>query len=95
MMTVTIAAAALLATVLIGSLVLMRLATTREHHDGHLPTQATTWLAVAARSITGLYVEVAEPGVQPSCGRTLIGAVPSRTSPGAAAYDPRRPRDGR
>jgi predicted aspartyl protease len=95
MMTVTIAAAALLATVLIGSLVLMRLATTREHRDGHLPTQATTWLAVAARSITGLYVEVAEPGIQSRYDRTLIGAVSSSTSSGAGAADTRRRRDGR
>jgi hypothetical protein len=95
MITVTIAAAALLATVLIGSLVLMRLATTREHRDGHLSTQATTWLAVAARSITGLYVEVAEPGIQPGCDRTPIGAASSRLSPGAGADDTRRRRDGR
>ncbi|MGI8448221.1 MAG: hypothetical protein ACR2MP_13775 [Streptosporangiaceae bacterium] len=95
MITVTILAVALLTAALIGALVLVRLATTREHRDGHLPTGATTWLTGAARSITGLYVEVAEPRVQASCDRTLIGAGRCGQAPDMPGDDTRHMRNDR
>lgn len=83
MITVTLFGAALAGAVLVGGLVLMRLATVREDRDGHLPARATTRVAAAARAITGLYVEVAEPGVRTGCGR-------NRARPAAGLQAPDR-----
>jgi hypothetical protein len=95
MLTVTFLAVALLTVVIIGGLVLMRLATTREDHDGHLPRRATTRIAAAARAITGLYVEVAEPGVRADGDRILACAAPRRQAPGWPGDDARHVGCGR
>jgi len=95
MLTVTFLTVALLMVVIIGGLVLMRLATTREYRDGHLPRRATTRIAAAARAITGLYVEVPEPGARAECDRVLAGAAPRRQAPGIPGNDARHIGDGR
>ena len=73
MIIVTFLAAALFTAVLVGGLILMRLATTREHREGNLPAHPTTRLAAAARAITGLYVEIPESRARASCGKALAG----------------------
>jgi hypothetical protein len=93
MITITLLAAALAAAVLVGSLVLMRLATAREDRNGHLPARATTRLAAAARSITGLYVEVAEPGVRARHGSNTARPAARLQAPDLPD-DTRRPTGG-
>lgn len=84
MITVTLLGVVLAVALVVGCLVLMRLAATRADRDGYLRARATTRLGAAARAITGLYVEVAEPGVRPRCGRRSAAEVMCRTGSDAS-----------
>jgi len=87
MITITIFAVIFLAIVLVGGLVLMRLATSREHREGRLPAKAPTRLTNAARRLTGLYVEIPERSVRADRVRTVADADRGRRNPTAPIKD--------
>jgi len=95
MIIVTFLAAALFTAVLVGGLILMRLATTREHREGNLPAHPTTRLAAAARAITGLYVEIPESRARASCGKALAGSGQRWPAPHVPGDGTRHIGDGR